>query len=66
MAITRELAAPPVTPPALEPALFQPNALEKEFLNSAISADEQELMERLLEVQKEWGIPHLDVRVMNS
>jgi hypothetical protein len=51
-AIRRELAQPPVTPPALDPSLFRPNEVELQFLKAAISNDEAELRKKVEEVQR--------------
>lgn len=50
-AITRELAVPPVDAPPLDPDLFIPNAVEREFLLKAISANPEEMERRVRRIQ---------------
>lgn len=50
-AITRELAVPPVEAPPLDPDLFIPNAIEREFLLKAISANPEEMERRVRRIQ---------------
>lgn len=51
-AITRELAAPPVAAPPLDPDLFQPNEVEREFLLKAISSNPEDMERRVRRIQQ--------------
>ena len=52
--ITRELVAPPVAGPPLDPSLFRPNKVEREFLLRAISPDEAQMERSVRQIQKEY------------
>jgi hypothetical protein len=60
--ITRELAVPPVAAPPLDPTLFRPNEVEREFLLKAISPDEAEIETRVRHIQKMYvSVAYLDL-----
>lgn len=51
-AITRELETLPLKAPPLDPTLYDPNDEEKDFLARTVSTDEQEVIRRIMHVQK--------------
>ena len=51
--ITRESPSPLIEPPPLDPTLFLPEKYELEFLRNSISEKEDEMKQRILEVQTE-------------
>lgn len=54
--ITREKRPDSEAVPPLDPSLLSLSDVEKEFLRSEISADEDELYRKLFELQKEYVI----------
>lgn len=53
--ITRELSEPPIAGPALDPDLFKPNEVEKDFLHRWVSKDDTELEKRVNWIQQAYA-----------
>ncbi|KIJ51162.1 hypothetical protein M422DRAFT_58802 [Sphaerobolus stellatus SS14] len=63
--ITRELSTPPIKAPPLDPTLFQPGEVERDFLKASVSEDESEIRRRVLEAQAIELYPYPCIRAFH-